>query len=125
MRVRKLSPKDANGLGGGDFTFGHGNADYLVDDPLGVAQTVKTRLGLFVGDFFLDATAGTPWRTNVLGKYTGDKRDVAIRSRILTTPGVTGITAYGSVLGRDERAFTVKATIDTAYGRVALIAEPR
>lgn len=131
MRVRKLSPqRNASGLivdAGGDYTFGRGIANYYVNDPLGVAQTVETALRLFVGDFFLDREAGTPWRTKVLGKYTGAVRDIAIRTRILQVAGVKAITAYSSSLNRDTREFGVRATISTIYGpaNVTLaIAEP-
>ena len=120
MRVRKLSPqRNANGLivdAGGDFTFGRGLNDYWINDPRGVAQTVETRLRFFVGDFFLDTSDGTPWRTAVLGKYTGATRDIAIRTRILQTPGVKAITSYGSTLNRDTRVFSIAAQIDTIYG---------
>ena len=120
MRVRKLSPqRNTAGLivdAGGDFTFGRGLSDYFVNDARGVAQTVETRLRLFIGDFFLDSSAGTPWRTAVLGKYTGATRDIAIRTRILQTPGVNAITSYGSTLDRDTRAFSATAQIDTIYG---------
>lgn len=64
----------------------------------------------------LDITDGTPWRTEVLGKYTGPTRDMVLRARILETPGVTAITAYDSALNRDTRAFTAQATISTQYG---------
>lgn len=116
MRYRKL---DANG----DYSFGHSAADFWVDVPDAPAQAVKTRLHLDQGEWFLDAAEGTPWRTKVLGKRTESTRDAVIRSRILGTQGVTGISAYFSDLGRDARAFTAGATIDTIYGRTA-IAEP-
>ena len=78
MRYRKL---DANG----DYSFGAQQADFFVDSPEGVAQAVQTRLGLFTGEWFLDTTDGTPWRTEVLGKYTQDSYDAVIKDRILTT----------------------------------------
>lgn len=109
MRVRK---QDANG----DYAFGGGQASIWTNVPDGVAQVVMTRLRLFQGEWFLDTRQGTAWNTRVLGKYTGSTRDMVIRSRILGTPGVTQIAAYSSNLNRDTRAYSVNATIDTAYG---------
>jgi hypothetical protein len=97
--------------------FGRGSANFLVNTPRCVGQIVETRLGLNVGDWFLDITDGTPWRTQVLGFRTEASRDPALRARILGTPGVTGISAYGSQLSRQTRAFTLQATIDTVFGR--------
>ena len=121
MRYRKL---DDNG----DMVFGGDQAAFYVNVPEAPAQAVLTRLYLFLGEWFLDITDGTPWRTRVLGKYTGSTRDATIRARILTTPAVNAITAYGSQLNRDTRQYNVQTTIDTAYGRIALagvIPEPQ
>ncbi|MCX5516242.1 hypothetical protein C3941_19825 [Kaistia algarum] len=110
MRVRRI---DADG----DMVFGGGQRSYWRDQRDAPAQAVLSRLYLFLGEWFLDTDDGTAWKTRVLGKYTGDTRDAVIRSRILGTPGVTGIAAYESNLDREPRAFTVAATIDTQYGQ--------
>ena len=109
MRYRKL---DA----GGDYVFGGQQADFYRDAPEAVEQAVRTRLLLLRGEWFLDKTEGMPWRTEVLEKYTSRKADAAIRQRILTTPGVTEITAYSSTLDSERRALSVAATINTLYG---------
>lgn len=113
MRYRKLSSDD-------DYTFGHGQSDFWRDVPDAVAQSVKTRLQLQTGTWFLDLTEGIDWRTKVLGKYTSDVRDTVIRSRILGTTGVTAIDAYSSALSRETRAFSVNATISTQYGATTI-----
>jgi hypothetical protein len=109
MRVRKL---DSNG----DMTFGHGGADYYVNDPVGVAQIVSTRLRLWLGQWFLYRSDGMPWLTKVIGKYTEDTRDAAITNRIFLTPGVLSIATYQSQLNRNTREFDVQAYINTIYG---------
>ena len=113
MRVRQLSPT-------GDFTFGKGVGNYLIDTPDAVGQIVSTRMQLWLGQWFLSVSDGMPWETKVLGKYTGSTRDPAIRDRILTTPGVSGIASYGSVLDTQTRKFNVQAVIDTIYGQVKM-----
>ena len=123
MRVRKMSPINLDRPDEGrDMTFGHGAADFFVDQPEAPAQACETRLQLFLGEYFLDRREGTPWRTRVLGKRTNDTRDPVVRSRILGTPGVTGLPSYNSRLDRDSRAFSAAATIDTAYGRTIFVA---
>lgn len=107
MRYRAL---DANG----DMTFGHGSANFTVNTPATVAQAISTRLKLDEGEWFLDVTEGLPLN-QILG-FTRRTRDIAIRTRILQTQGVTGIVSYGSQLDSRTRAFTVEATVNTIYG---------
>lgn len=109
MKYRKLSPE-------GDYSFGNGTADFWKDQPEAVAQAVQTRLFLFRGEWFLDATEGMTWKTEVLGVRTANTRDPAIRRRVLGTQGCKSITDYSSSLNRDTRGFSVNLTIDTIYG---------
>lgn len=109
MRYRKLD-------GDGDYTLGTG-ADFHVDTPEAVAQAVKTRLGLWYGEWFLDTSDGTPWNEQILGKRTrGRNYDAAIRQRILGTQGVSEISEYSSSFDGNTRALSVQATITTIYG---------
>ena len=114
MRVRKLTPT-------GDRIFGNSQQDYWVNNPAGVAQLIGTRLRLWVGQWFLFRTDGTPFQTSVLGKFTIATRDPAIQGRILQTDGVLGLKNYSSSLDRNTRAFTVQATADTIYGSTPVV----
>lgn len=103
---------DANG----DFSL---NAPWLIDSPDCVRQLILTRLNLWKGEWFLDQTEGTPYNQSVLGKnYRG--ADAAIQARILATLNVTGISAYSSSYDGSARKLTINATVDTAFGEVAL-----
>lgn len=113
MRIRALTPA-------GDMQFGQGQRDFYQNTPDGVAQAIRTRLDLLLGEWFLDTTDGTAWATQVLGKYTESTRNLVIRQRILQTPGVVSIDAYSISLDPDARIFAVQATVTTLYG-VALI----
>lgn len=111
MRYRALSAT-------GDYTFGRGSANFLVNSPQCVAQAVKTRLGLFQGEWFLDQTDGTPWFTQILSanlKNTMPLYDQAIRTRVLETPGVIEINTYSSSLDPTNRALSVDMTITTQF----------
>jgi hypothetical protein len=105
MKYRALSAT-------GDYVFGSGSV-WLVDSPQAVAQAVKTRLQLMVGDWFLDQKEGLN-RSLILGVGTAQTRDREIQQRILGTPGVKSLISYASNV--DNRKFTVTATIDTIYG---------
>lgn len=108
MRVRK---QDANG----DYTIGQGQANFWINSPRGVAQNVETRLLLWVGEWFLDNTIYTPWSQEILGYGTASIRDVAIKSVILTTDGVTSIVSYISSVNPSTRKLTVQGTIMTQF----------
>lgn len=109
MRYRALSPS-------GDYLFGR-PATFLVNSPAAVAQLVKTRLGLYAGEWFLDTREGLDL-SRILGYGTQGTRDIEIKRRILDTPGVRGISAYSSTAS--NRRFLVSATIDTIYGAVTI-----
>lgn len=111
MRYRAL---DADG----DYTFGQGQAEFLVDTPETVGQAVLTRLALWTGEWFLDLLEGTPYSTQVLGENTKPTYDQAIQERIIETPGVTAITEYASLL--QGRALSITATISTLYGSTTI-----
>ena len=113
MRYRKLSAS-------GDRVFGHGQADFWVNQREGVGQAVLTRLELWKGQWFLNVADGMPWATEVLGKYTDSLRDMAVQDRIYATPGVTQINGYNSELDRQSRAWTAHADISTLYGQITI-----
>lgn len=98
-----------------DMTFGQGDANFLVDSPEAVAQLVKTRLLLYLGEWFLDTTDGTPWLQKVIGKSTSSIYDRTIQDRILRTPGVKSIDSYQSILNRETRHLEFLVTITTVY----------
>ena len=104
MRTLQMSPS-------GDFDP---LLPLLVNSPACVGQTVLTRLRLWLGDWFLDTSDGTPWM-RILGKPNGVSPDIYIKQRILATPGVSGIVSYTGVNNASTRSYTVTATISTIY----------
>lgn len=109
MRYRKLSPT-------GDFMFGNGQEDLWRDVPEAVGQAVRTRLLLWLGEWFLDIEAGTPFMQGILGKYSQTTADVTIQDRVLGTQGLTDIQNYVSAIDPDTRRMTVQFDVDTIYG---------
>jgi hypothetical protein len=111
MRVRA---QDKNG----DYTFGQSQANFLVNNVQAVAQIIGTRMRLIEGEWFLDTADGTPWYTQVLGKYTAQTRDLALQARVLGTPDVNEIIAYQSQAQSPSRIFVSVMTVDTTFGLV-------
>lgn len=109
MRYRALSPD-------GDFVFGQGTSEFLVNSPAAVAQAVQTRLLLIEGEWFLDVNEGTPYPTQILGTGTRDIYDQAIQERILGTEGVLSIESYSSFYASD-RSLSVSCLINTIFGQ--------
>jgi hypothetical protein len=82
-----------------------------------IAQTVLTRLRLFLGEYFRDVLDGTPWYEQILGKFTSlDAAEAALRNRIANTPGVIRITRFSTDFDINTRAYSVSAGILTVYG---------
>lgn len=113
MRYRELTAT-------GDYKFGHGRLDFLVDSPATVAQAVLTALKLFQGEWFLDSNAGMPWNSQVLGYNTQPLYDTAIKSKILSITGVKSIVQYSSSLDHSKRALSVSVNIDTVFGMASI-----
>lgn len=117
MRYRKL---DANG----DYTFGQSQNDFYVDQPEAVAQAVQTGLRLFQGEWFLDTSAGVPWRQSILGKYAQNAYDAILKAQILNTQGVQALDSYTSSIDPTTRGLSVTATINTIYGSTDVTITP-
>lgn len=112
MRYRKLTSD-------GDYSFGQGQKDFLINSPATVGQAVKTALNLLYGEWFLNKTAGVDWLNKVMG-FSTNTRDIIIKAAILNTPGVTGIVDYSSYIDTSIRQYSVTVTIDTAYGQTTV-----
>lgn len=113
MRYRKL---DENG----DYSAGHGSADFFVDSQEAVGQSVLTRLRLWSGEWFLDIDEGTPYSTQVLGAHRRQSAGPAIKMRVAATEGVTSVDNFSAEYDGDARALTVTAAVDTVYGETTV-----
>ncbi len=109
MRYRKLDAFD-------DYSFGHSITNFYINQPEAVAQLVKTRLLLWLGEWYLNADDGTPYYQNILGKYSKATADQAIQNRVTSTDGVNDISFYSSTLDPVTRTLSVQMTLDTIYG---------
>ncbi|MGV0885974.1 hypothetical protein V6760_03765 [Acinetobacter venetianus] len=113
MRYRKLSSD-------GDYVFGSGKNDFLVNSPETVAQAILTRLKLWLGEWFADTADGTGWNQSIVGKHSKNLYELTLRQRVLETSGVINIMDFQSSLDADTRRLTVSMTVNTVYGEVYL-----
>ncbi|MGP2976078.1 hypothetical protein [Serratia marcescens] len=74
-------------------------------------QAVICHLRLFLGEYFLDATRGTPWFQSILGKIARDIAETNIKQRIVSTPGVVGMTRFEMNHDAKKRKITVFASL--------------
>lgn len=112
MRVRRLDDD-------GDMTFGAGRSNYLTDAEA-VAQSVLTRLRLIRGEWYIDTTEGTPYRTEVLGRGTESSAVLALQRRIMETPGVRSIVSMTATHDAESRKAVFTITIDTDFGETTI-----
>lgn len=132
MRYRQLSAV-------GDMTFGASQLNFLVDSPSTVAQAVQTNLQLWLGEWYLNTTDGTPYPEGVIGYHSQATADATIQAQILSiavtisstnvpsgaTPGqsvqgVTTIDNYLSTIDPTSRAYSASCIINTIYGPTPL-----
>lgn len=113
MRYRKL---DANG----DYVFGHGSIDFLVNSSAAVGQAIETALRLIQGEWFLDTLAGVPYYTQILGYNTQSLYDTVIKNAIRNVQGVVSIVSYSSFLNAATRVLSISATVNTQFGQTAI-----
>lgn len=107
MTVRKLDESGDIVTNGALFLTG-------IDE---VEQTIRTRLRLFLGEYFRDITDGTPWFEQILGKGTTmSAREAALRHRISRSPGVVRLTSFSTEFDLNTRKYSVTAGVLTTFG---------
>ena len=117
MRVRKL---DSNG----DIVT---SGVTWATEAEAVAQTVKTRLRLFLGEYFRDITVGVPWLSQANGEpgilakgFSQDQVESLLRLTIAQTDEVLQLLEFESTYDINTRKISIKATILTKYGEAKL-----
>ena len=83
----------------------------FVEDAEAVAQGVRARLRLFLGEYFLDLQEGTPWFQSILGKTPQDIAEVTLKQRLSTTPGIRAIERFDFRTDRTQRRIAASAVV--------------
>lgn len=109
MRYRQLSPT-------GDYMFGSGQKNFLINSPEAVAQKVVTVFRLWLGEWFLNTDDGTPYLQGILNKHSQDEADTTFQSQIATIEEVIGVIDFSSSIDPLTRKYSVSFKLNTIYG---------
>lgn len=123
MRYRRLDPLTW------DMCFGRGKGDYLEDateNPVAIAQAIKSRLLLFLGEWWLNITDGLPLWQQILGQRIVNKGvvDQILVDRImgLQTPdnqyAITSIDNVSSTFDPETREYSFTCSVNTIFGKL-------
>ena len=114
MKYRKL---DKNG----DYVFGQNQNDFLTDEPA-VTQAIKTRLKLFLGEWWEQTDDGVPYFESILGQFNSDQTDISIQYLIskcvLGTPHIQSIADIKT--STKGRSLTIEITAETDFGQTTV-----
>lgn len=84
-----------------------------------VEQDILQRISMFLGEWFMDNTQGTPWFQQILVKNPDQANiDGIFRNIILGTPGVLSLTSYSFSPDTSARTLAVRFNALTASGKV-------
>lgn len=87
-----------------------------------VAQTIVTRLKLFLGEYHLDIRDGTPWFQSILGKNNNiNAVEAILRRRIRQTKEVVAILSFNMDYNLDSRSLNISGSVLTEYGEAEFI----
>ncbi|MDK9607119.1 hypothetical protein [Lelliottia wanjuensis] len=109
MRTRRI---DANN----DWTFGAGRQSYATQSEA-VRQKVKTRLQMFLGDWFLDEDIGIDWITEMSSRNQTTRIVSDAKYCILQTMGVSTLDKFGYTRDSKTRKLSITATYTDIYGQ--------
>lgn len=91
------------------------NVIVLIDGRDEIAQTLRTRLRVFLGEWFLDTREGVPYFEEILKKNPDPGRvDAIFKNEILTSPGVVELITFK--LDITGRKLTLEFTARTDDG---------
>ena len=89
-----------------------------------LAQKLKIRLGLFLGEYILDGNVGTPWLQQLLGKVSKQVAEGMLRTEITTCPGVASLLSFALTVGNDRQA-SLSFSVRAITGDVATVTDYR
>lgn len=114
MRTRRID-------GNNDWTFGFGRQAYATGSDA-VAQKVKTRLQMFLGEWFLDLDVGIDWITEMSVPNQSPRILSDARTMILKTQGVKTLNTFESSHDPKTRKLSIKASYTDIYGETREVA---
>lgn len=100
----------------GDLVIRNGDL-VLIDGAEEIAQRLRIRLRLFVGEWFLAPAEGVPYFERILGrKITKAALLSLLREQILACPGVAEVTSLTAEVDGGRRSVSVSFRATTTDG---------
>lgn len=85
-----------------------------------IGQRIKQRLQLFLGEWYLDVTAGVPYFQEILIKGPRQGRvESILKATVTGTPGVTELLAFDLGFDSPTRVLTLTFTVRTDAGEIS------
>lgn len=82
-----------------------------------VVQSIRTRLKLYLGEWWLDLTAGVPWYQDIhVQPANVPQAEATLKATILGTAGVESLISFDATFDRQTRALVVTFEALTIYG---------
>lgn len=102
-----------------DLVFDASGDLIVIDDAERVAQQIKITLLAFLGEWFLDASFGTPYLEYILVK-NADRGliESVLRAQIISVPDVRAVSSLTLQIDNLLRTLKVTFSADTAFGLV-------
>lgn len=100
-----------------DIYLGPGGALARVTEADFVVQSIRTRLLLYLAEWWLDLLAGTPWFQSIFVKPTNlQVTERALKRVILGTEGVIELMSFDLTYVSAERNLVVQFEVFTEFG---------
>lgn len=112
------APRDIKiNLDTGELVIENGDLAF-VSGVEAVKQSLMIRLRFFLGEWFLDNTAGVDWFSVLGKKFTPEQPRALARKALLETPGVDAVTSLDVAFDGRTRALSVRWSVSTDYGQL-------
>lgn len=85
-----------------------------------IEQDIRTALLMFMGEWFLDLTAGVPWHQSILGQKASNLPAIReiFRQQLLAIPGVLDVLSVEVTFAATTRRLTVSWQVSTDLGEL-------
>ena len=91
----------------------------MVEGADAIRQAIFIRLRFFLGEWFLDESAGCDWHGSVLGrKYNAAAVEAVVSKALLETPGVASVISIDPSFDSTTRTVSVAWSVSTDFGKI-------
>ena len=103
-----------------DLRITTGGVFTLVTNTDEIVQRVKIHLRWFLGEWFLDTSAGVPWMQQILGQKNVSNATMLIRAQIVGIDGVDSINSLNVRFDTSSRELSIYAVLSIGGQSIAI-----